>query len=433
MIFAACKKMGELSDAYKQRWPVLQRARQILESILKDVVAAIEDKTLVRADVRSVRIKDLPSLERKSQENGWKAAEALSRCGDLIGGRVVCNNIEDVYRFAELLKERLPSPFGEFEVQDYIKNPIDGGYRALHVNFRLDVGEHPFKPDLVPCEVQIRSSLQDAWAELSHDDIYKQPDLPEDLRARANDLAEVLAAADKIASDIRLRVRQETIPPVQRPDLARVSQDGLAFIFKDVFGRSPPDYVVRRGLNLCRDLGIVSLEQLPEVLGRGEFRDKVAEAYRSIMGVSIGVEDVFLASLYALAKGDSRAIAQVRRNARREWREIEQFARREMLASLPPTIEELIARLEDTSAEADVEGWAEALGATGECGICGTMIIDPFSFAEAAVQHYEISGDDADDAHERIETAIRASGVEIGGWGDGSLCAYHNEQAAKDD
>ncbi len=40
---------------------------------------------------------------------------------------------------------------------------------------------------------------------------------------------------------------------------------------------------------------------------------------------------------------------------------------------------------------------------------------------------------DADDAHERIEMALRGSGVETGGWGDGSLCAYHNEQAAKDD
>src|SRR6266436_334941 len=108
-----------------------------------------------------------------------------------------------VYRFAELLKERLPGAPGEFEIQDHIKNPNKGGYRALHVNFRLDIGSHAFAPDRVSCEVQIRSRLQDAWAKLSHDDIYKQPDLPGDLRARAKDLAEILTAADRIASDIR--------------------------------------------------------------------------------------------------------------------------------------------------------------------------------------------------------------------------------------
>lgn len=427
--------MTELRCIYEQKKPVLDRAKDRLMSLLTKVVSTIEDKKLVRAHVLRVRVKELSSLQRKVQENEWKPDEALSRCGDLIGGRVVCNNIEDVYRFAELLKERLPSHWGNFEVQDYIKNPNMGGYRALHINFRLDVGEKPFLPNLVSYEVQIRSRLQDAWAELSHDDIYKQPDLPEDLRTRAKDLAEVLAAADKIASDIRLRVGQETVPPEHRPDLARVSQEGLAFIFKEVFGRAPPDYVVRQALDLCRELAIVSLEQLPGVLGRGEFRNNVTEAYRSIMKVPIGIEDLFLTSLYALARGDSRAIAQVRRNAGREWREIEQYAKQEMLASLPPTIEELIERLEDPRAnvEDNIERWADALGATSECGICSTTIIQPFSFAEAAVQHYQLSESEVDDAHDRIESALRACGVETGGWGDGSLCAYHNEQAAKDD
>ena len=151
------------------------------------------------------------------------------------------------------------------------------------------------------------------------------------------------------------------------------------------------------------------------------------------MPTSTGVEDIFLWSLYALAKGEPKALAQVKRTAQKEWREIDRFARSEALSSLPTTIEELIKKLEYSSAETDVEGWAEALGATGECAICNTTIINPFSFAEAAVQHYELPDDSADDTHERIETAVRNSGVENGGWGDGSLCAYHNEQMAKDD
>jgi hypothetical protein len=87
-------------------------------------------------------------------------------------------------------------------------------------------------------------------------------------------------------------------------------------------------------------------------------------------------------------------------------------------------------QLEDGRGEADIEGWAEALGATGECGICGTTIVQPYAFAEAAVEHYGVPDGGYD---ERIVAAVDKSSAETGGWGDGSLCAYHYERAAKDD
>src|SRR5262249_3644179 len=136
--------------------------------------------------------------------------------------------------------------------------------------------------DFIVCEVQIRTRLQDAWAELSHDDVYKQPGLAEDLCARAKDLAEVLAAANRIAGDIRQRVMREVVPPAQRPNLARPSAEGLAFIFEEVFGRSPHDYAIRLALNEWAALGIDSLEPLRSVLGRSEFREALADAYRHI-------------------------------------------------------------------------------------------------------------------------------------------------------
>ena len=285
--------MADIQETYERRYPALCRARDRLREILESVVTTIEDKTLVRAEVRNVRIKELWSIQRKIESAGWNPDQGLSHCKDLVAGRAVCNNVEDVYRFAELLKEQLPSFQGEFAVQDHITEPNEGGYRALHVNFRLDVEENPFLWDFVPCEVQIRSRLQDAWAELSHDDIYKQSSLPEDLRARAKDLAEVLAAADRISSDIRSRVMRETASPEQRPNMSQVSDVGLAYTFREVFGRSPPDYAVRLALDLCDQLQIASLEGFPELLARAEFRDKVFDVYRSIFGGGIGIEEIF--------------------------------------------------------------------------------------------------------------------------------------------
>lgn len=404
-----------------------------MRSILTDIVTKIEDRALVRAEVTDVRVKSLQSLELKATSKGWGPQEALSQCGDLVGGRVVCNNTEDVYRFAELLKDHVSDAQGFFEVQDYVKKPNAGGYRGLHVNFALDVDTQGFQSDLVACEVQIRSRLQDAWARLAHDDIYKQPTLPADLRARAKDLSEVLAAADTIASDIRLRVMHESVPPEARPNMERVSQDALAFIFKNVFGRSPRDYAIRQALNLCSDLGVVSLETLPEIMGSEDFRNRVAAAYQSIMPLPFSADDTLLAGICAVAKGESKAIAWVKRAARKEWREIEKIAHREMLSSLPSTIDELLRDLEDVSADSDIEGWAEALGATTKCSICGARIVHPFSFAEAAVQHYQIYGENTDRVHGRVESAVYGSGVDTGGWESGSLCSYHADQAAKND
>ena len=426
--------MAKLREIYEHKLPELCRAKARIKSLLKEVVLAIEDRNLVRAEVLCVRIKDFPSLQRKARKNGWQPDQALWRCTDLIGGRVVCNNIEDVHRFAELLKERLPL-FLDFDldVQDYISEPKGGGYRALHVNFRLDFVVEHFQMHSVPCEVQIQTRLQNAWAELSHDDIYKQSGLPEDLRARANDLAEILAAADKIASDIRLRVMREIHAPSHQPDLGQVSTDGLVYSFKEVFARSPSEYSVRQALNLCDHFNLGTLEKFSKILKSSEFRDKAEKTYRSILGVSIENEDVFLAALYAAAKGKAKAFKWVKKKARRAWREIEAFAIRETLSSLPDTIDDFIEELKDPSVDTkEVETWAEALGATSNCAVCSTTVVQPFAFAEAAVRHYEVS-EDQPGFIERIYSVIEPSGLETGGGNDDSLCAYHKHLQAKDD
>ena len=427
-------RAAELRKQYTDRKPVLRRARGRLRSILEEVVRTIEDKDLVRAQVHSIRIKSFPSLQRKAGRHNWDAYEALRGCNDLIGGRVVCNNVEDVYRFAELLKERLSTSWGIPVQEDYIKQPKEDGYRALHVNFMMEnFGRRFFLPP-VPCEVQIRSRLQDAWAGLTHDDIYKRTGLPEDLCARVKDLSEVLAAADTIASGIRTRVMRETTPSTHRPDLRRISGEGLAYSFRHVFGRSPRDYVVRQALDLCEQHQIITLEKLPELLRRASaFCSRVEDTYRSILGGDIRAEDFFLVALYATAEGEDAAIQLVERNARQEHRELEQFVVREEGRELPPTVDDLIAILEDPYDEPNIEGLAQTLGAIHPCPMCSVAIVEPFSFAEAAVQHYDVPGPDDVCVQERIQAAIRASGIEIGGFDEGELCGYHVEQAAKND
>ena len=423
--------MNAFDEAYERSRPELERAVKQLELLLLNVLGRIEDRKLVRAKFDNVRPKSLSSLKRKARSAGWSVDEALSQCPDLVAGRVVCNNVEDVYRFEALLRECLSIESGPPKRQDYIDQPKHG-YRALHLSFRLNAGQG-FEYVMIPCEVQIRSRLQDAWAEIVHADIYKQGNLPPDLRDRAGDLSRLLATAEEIAGDIRARARQLTEPPEEQPQLDQVLAEGLAYIFKDVFGRAPPDYAITMALNMCDDLGIRVLEELPDILKRQDFRDRLGESYCELLPVPINSETIMLAALHALADDDHAAVRYVRAQAQREYDEIDNIARREMLSALPATVGELIAELDDRRGETDIVAFAEALGATHDCPYCSATVVEAYAFAEAAMYHYELSGDKADQACERMEQAIYGSGVDTGGLGDSAACSYCVALLSKDD
>lgn len=418
--------MSNLAEFYKNRLPALRKAELKLRSLLAKTISLIDDKTLVRAQLNEIRIKELKSVERKAKKENWKSEEALDNCGDLIGARIVCNNSEDVYRFFELLKENFPGHIRNIEKQDWILQP-KGGYRALHINFYLDISDH-IAPDFVPCEVQIRTLLQDAWAKLTHSDIYKQSDLPEDLKARAVNLAAMLALADEIATNIRTQVAEKTTAPDKQPNLNKVTADGIAFAFRQVFGRSPPDYVVRQVINTCEELEISSLEKFQKNLTRNDLREQLDKTYQAVMRVPLSQEEIAIAVLYASSQNDKAALTYIERRALLDYEEIDGIYKREVLGCLPQSIDKLLKEIED--GDANLSDLASVFETTSNCRVCGTTIIDNEALAEALIEHYDLT--DADDIRSEIESAIYQSGAECGGFDDNSLCSYHYNQEEKD-
>ena len=71
--------MDDLAKHYRRRRKALFQARNRLRSILRTVVAKIEDKKRVRAEFGDVRVKELASMRRKAAKNGWQAREAHPR------------------------------------------------------------------------------------------------------------------------------------------------------------------------------------------------------------------------------------------------------------------------------------------------------------------------------------------------------------------
>lgn len=92
---------------------------------------------------------------------------------DLMALRVVCPFLEEVAEAEEVLRERfdiheLDRKGAEFSVREF-------GYESTHCLLRVppDLCETFHLPGPLDCEVQLRTILQDAWAEVEHEIVYK--------------------------------------------------------------------------------------------------------------------------------------------------------------------------------------------------------------------------------------------------------------------
>jgi len=428
---------AELAKIYERAQHSLEIVAKQLVHIVDDVIAATEQQGLARARLaEKPRIKRLDSLAAKARRNGWMMSEVLSRCPDTIGIRVVCNNVSDVYRFVDLVKKRVAQERGgpvydlplSVEVDDHITSPSPDGYRAIHVKFGLTASTGHFGSVQIGCEVQVRTLLQDGWARLSHVDAYKTDDLPEDLRARFRDLSKVLEAADGIAQEIRDRIAAVRPAPDKRPDLQRLTDDGIAYLFASTFGRSPPDYVLRTVLEQFQKSGVETLEAFEGMLNDKAIQKRMENAYLKAFRGRAGPspEDMFFFTAIAATRGPKEAIKESRRRGKAEWDYVDAVWRSEVGAQLPADPKEFVEELE--AGNLSVELLAEQFGARSNCAICGDDIVDPDLFEGGASDHY--NGYDFDG---RVARYVHGCGIETVGFNNSSLCSYHDNAMTKDD
>ena len=124
---------------------------------------------------------------------------------DLIAIRVICPFLDDVPQ----IEQQLKANFGirEVEYKGINRSFDEFGYVSTHVLLEIPESMLIDKslPDGLVCEVQIRTILQDAWAEVEHELIYKSEFNPFDLPLKRK-LASInasLSLADTIFQEIR--------------------------------------------------------------------------------------------------------------------------------------------------------------------------------------------------------------------------------------
>jgi ppGpp synthetase/RelA/SpoT-type nucleotidyltranferase len=173
---------------------------------LNSLTAQIEellDKQHLHATVKT-RVKTLESLSEKRGFLIRSTGEASPVIKDLLGMRIVVPFQEEVEQAVELLREHFQ--IEEIERKSEKLTFREFAYDSVHVEIPLDRNlELP--ADCKPViEVQVRTILQDAWAEVEHELIYKNhfrfPN-NDSIRKKLAAVNASLSLADMIFQEIR--------------------------------------------------------------------------------------------------------------------------------------------------------------------------------------------------------------------------------------
>lgn len=140
---------------------------------------------------------------RNLQEKGKPGGRA--RLSDMLGLRIVCPFLEDI----ETIKDLITSNFevAEIDWKATQHSFREFGYDSVHMLVKLEKG---ILRETIPgtrrvCEVQLRTILQDAWAEVEHELVYKSDiAIPnESIRRKLASLNATLTLSDLIFQEIR--------------------------------------------------------------------------------------------------------------------------------------------------------------------------------------------------------------------------------------
>lgn len=203
----------------------------LLSQILKDEGVQVHSVTS--------RCKSAESLAQKISKPD-KSYDSLSDITDLAGVRVITYFSSDVQRVASIIER-------EFAIDR--ENSIDKrellesdrfGYQSLHYVFslstrRLRLPEYK-KYDRLKLEIQVRSILQHAWAEIEHDLGYKtESGIPKEIRRRFARIAGLLEVSDVEFDAIRqsLVEYEQKVPEqiAQSPESVEIDLASLRAVF----------------------------------------------------------------------------------------------------------------------------------------------------------------------------------------------------------
>lgn len=237
----------ELLSQYQSLLPVYSKMAEIIPEKLKGFFS---EAGIIVASVEH-RVKSESSLEGKLKLKGGKYRDIFD-ITDLVGIRVITFYIDDVDKVASVL-ERLFEIDWENSVDKRKAHETDSfGYLSLHYICRIPEQAYfnPEHPELnkIRFEVQMRTVLQHAWANMNHDTGYKSGvEIPTIYMRNMSRLAGMLELVDDEFSRIRRELsdyRRNVQKLVASGNLDEVHLDGDSF--KSYLQIGPFDALTKR-------------------------------------------------------------------------------------------------------------------------------------------------------------------------------------------
>ncbi len=219
-------------EEYRSVLPVLERMKTLVLAALREALS----RNGLEVTTVEARVKTEASLAGKLALKGQKYA-SLSDITDILGARVVTFYTDDVDRIASMAEQLFDIDW-ENSVDKRKLHQLDSfGYNSLHYICRLPktLVNDPQCPQInqIRFELQLRTTLQHAWAAINHDTGYKSGvEIPREYMRQMNRLAGMLEMADDEFSRIRTELndyRRRVQQLVQNGKLDDVLLDGDTF------------------------------------------------------------------------------------------------------------------------------------------------------------------------------------------------------------
>lgn len=232
-------------EEFLERWskerPVVEAwgkfvAKKLMESITP-LVAPLSADIFIRIPAIP-RVKGDGSILTKAFYRDKDYTDPLEEITDKVGVRFIvllAKEIEVVCRAIEECGEWEPSKDRDYQ-QERDNAPYEFRYQSVHYIVRckndMTVDEQTILRG-IPCEIQVRTLLQHAHSELTHDTIYKPSVIqtPEMHRAAAKSMALIEATTDYFAELTDLIAR--SVAPAR--ELSRQMDE----LYRELIGRSP--------------------------------------------------------------------------------------------------------------------------------------------------------------------------------------------------
>lgn len=271
----------EAVDRYARQRPTFQEFAFVARNILRDAI----DRKQLKVHSIEARAKSLESFGEKTMTpadadpDAPKYPDPLAQITDLAAVRIITffpRTVEEVGRC-------ITEEFGIIEQVDHtqlLEAEEKLGYKSVHYLVRL-TGRRTSLPEYqrfanLTAEVQVRTVLQHAWAEIEHDIQYKSAaTIPSEIKRRFMSLAGLLEIADRefqAIQDSDSGIRTEARAAVQKGDFGNVeiTPDALKAYLDKKLGPDyrMSDYSYEWTARILRTLGFLNFQQVDECINR---------------------------------------------------------------------------------------------------------------------------------------------------------------------